>query len=127
MKHLGDIELFNRIQAGDRNAFSELITRYSEILFHFVHRRVSCVEESENILQEVFVDVWNQRQKITLELPLYRYLFKIAKIKVIEWIVNEQRKIVRAEILLTRFQRTLLSSKSEEELLAEELAVLSIF
>ncbi|MDF2476399.1 MAG: hypothetical protein K0S24_1882 [Sphingobacterium sp.] len=124
MKQLDDTELFTRIQADDRYAFSELVNRYSEILFRFIQRRVSCTEDSEDILQEVFVSLWNQRHKITITLSLYPYLFKTAKYKIIDWTVNEQKKVFRAEKLHASLQETFISPTSEEELLAKELAIL---
>jgi len=93
MKQLDDTELFIRIQADDRYAFSELVNRYSDILFRFIQRRVSCTEDSEDILQEVFVSLWNQRLNITIEYSLYPYLFKAAKYKIIDWTINEQKKL----------------------------------
>ncbi|CAM3815762.1 RNA polymerase sigma factor [Sphingobacterium prati] len=124
MKQLDDTELFARIQADDRYAFSELVNCYSDILFRFIQRRVSCVEDSEDILQEVFVSLWNQRHKITIEISLYPYLFKTAKYKIIDWTVHEQKKIASAEKLLASFQDAAISPTSEDELLAKELAVL---
>lgn len=124
MKQLDDTELFIRIQADDRYAFSELVNRYSDILFRFIQRRVSCIEDSEDIVQEVFVSLWNQRLNITIEYSLYPYLFKAAKYKIIDWTINEQKKIVRAEKLLASFQGASISPTSEEELLAKELALL---
>ncbi|MDF2516792.1 MAG: hypothetical protein K0R59_2088 [Sphingobacterium sp.] len=124
MEQLDDTELFTRIQADDRYAFSELVNRYSDILFRFIQRRVSCIEDSEDILQEVFVSLWNQRLHITIAYSLYPYLFQTAKYKIIDWTINEQKKIVRAEKLLANFQEESTSPTSEEELLAKELAQL---
>ncbi|MDR0263642.1 MAG: sigma-70 family RNA polymerase sigma factor [Sphingobacterium sp.] len=123
MEQLDDTELFAGIQANDRHAFSELVNRYSAILFRFIQRRVSCVEDSEDILQEVFVSLWNNRHKINIESSLYPYLFKTAKYKIIDWTIQEQRKVARAEALLQTYQ-TQATTTSEEELLAKELSVL---
>ena len=123
MEQLDDTELFAGIQANDRHAFSELVNRYSAILFRFIQRRVSCVEDSEDILQEVFVSLWNNRHKINIEYSLYPYLFKTAKYKIIDWTIQEQRKVARAEVLLQTYQ-TQSTTTSEEELLAKELSVL---
>lgn len=124
MEQLDDTVLFVGIQANDRHAFSELVNRYSAILFRFIQRRVSCVEDCEDILQEVFVALWNNRHKISIEYSLYPYLFKTAKYKIIDWTIHEQRKVVRAENLTQTFQTQTLTTTSEEELLAKELAVL---
>ncbi len=124
MEQLDDTDLFTRIQADDRYAFSELVNRYSEILFRFIQRRVSCSEDSEDILQEVFVSLWNQRHKITIEISLYPYLFKAAKYKIIDWTINQQKKVIHSEKLLVSFQEELISHTAEDELLAKELAIL---
>lgn len=124
MEQLDDTDLFTRIQADDRYAFSELVNRYSEILFRFIQRRVSCSEDSEDILQEVFVSLWNQRHKITIEISLYPYLFKAAKYKIIDWTINQQKKVIHSENLLVSFQEELISHTAEDELLAKELAIL---
>lgn len=124
MEQLDDTDLFTRIQADDRYAFSELVNRYSEILFRFIQRRVSCSEDSEDILQEVFASLWNQRHKITIEISLYPYLFKAAKYKIIDWTINQQKKVIHSEKLLVSFQEELISYTAEDELLAKELAIL---
>lgn len=124
MEQLDDTELLSSIQADDRHAFAELVHRYSDILFRFIQRRVACVEDSEDILQDVFVSLWNLRHRITIERSLYPYLFKTAKYKIIDWTINEQRKVARAEILLQKQHGELISPTSEEELLAKELASL---
>ncbi|MDR3011400.1 MAG: sigma-70 family RNA polymerase sigma factor [Sphingobacterium sp.] len=124
MEQLDDTELFAGIQANDRHAFSELVNRYSAILFRFIQRRVSCIEDSEDILQEVFVSLWNNRHKINIEYSLYPYLFKAAKYKIIDWTIQEQRKVARAEALLQTYQTQSTTATSEEELLAKELSAL---
>lgn len=124
MEQLDDLELFIRVQADDRNAFSALVNRYSDVLFRFIQRRISCTADSEDILQDVFVSLWNLRHQIMVEQSLYPYLFKATKYKIIDWMVKEQRKIVHAEKLLQHYGTELSVPTSEEELLAKELAAL---
>ncbi len=52
--------LLERIAAGDREAFAELYDRYSRPLYAFVLRIVSAPADAEDVLQEVFVQIWER-------------------------------------------------------------------
>jgi RNA polymerase sigma-70 factor (ECF subfamily) len=52
--------LISRIAAGDRDAFAELYDRYSSRLFGLILRLLRNRTESEDVLQEVFLQVWAQ-------------------------------------------------------------------
>ena len=54
-----DRELLRRIAAGDASALSDLYDRFSGLLLALA-RRILGEEEGEEILQEVFLQVWNQ-------------------------------------------------------------------
>ncbi|MEM8993673.1 MAG: sigma-70 family RNA polymerase sigma factor [Acidobacteriota bacterium] len=57
---LEDPELVAYIAAGDQRALSELFSRFSGMLLALSRRVVHDTEEAEDILQEVFLQVWNQ-------------------------------------------------------------------
>lgn len=54
-----DRELLHRIAAGDASALADLYDRFSGLLLALA-RRILGEEEGEEILQEVFLQVWNQ-------------------------------------------------------------------
>jgi RNA polymerase sigma-70 factor, ECF subfamily len=57
---LTDVALLDRILARDPNALGELYDAYSRLLFGLSLRILQNREEAEEILQEVFVQVWSR-------------------------------------------------------------------
>jgi RNA polymerase sigma-70 factor (ECF subfamily) len=55
-----DIALIERIVARDTSAIGELYDRYSRLLFGLILRILKDQSEAEEVLQEVFVQVWTR-------------------------------------------------------------------
>jgi len=72
-------ELVLKLKNGDQNAFTKLMEVYKSLLAKRILRILKSPEETEEVLQELFVRVWIHRQKINEELPLQAYLFQIGK------------------------------------------------
>ena len=60
LKSLEDKQLVLAIREGQEAAVSELYDRYSNMLVALAHRVLRDAADSEEILQEVFLQVWNQ-------------------------------------------------------------------
>lgn len=60
-----DINLLKRISTGDRVAFAELYDRLSNVLFAAAYRVLNQREAAEDVLQEVFLQIWQKA-------PLYQ-------------------------------------------------------
>ncbi len=55
-----DAELLRRIAGGDRSAFSDFYDQYSGLLFSIAVRVLNDSKEAEDVLQEVFLQIWNK-------------------------------------------------------------------
>jgi RNA polymerase sigma-70 factor (ECF subfamily) len=55
-----DVELLSAIARGDSSALGRLYDRYSAILFGLVSRILGDRSEAEDVLQEVFLQVWKK-------------------------------------------------------------------
>ena len=55
-----DQELIERLRRGDKNAFREIYARYSQIVFNLAFRMLRSREEAEEVVQEIFLQVWNK-------------------------------------------------------------------
>ncbi|WP_299301917.1 sigma factor [uncultured Brachybacterium sp.] len=53
-------ELLSRVARGDEDAFSRLYDDTSSLLFALIKRVVRDVSISEEVLQEVYVEIWKQ-------------------------------------------------------------------
>lgn len=71
-------ELLLLIQKDDRIAFYHLYDRYCRRLYGFVLRYLKQREDAEEIVQEVFVKIWESRNKIDAYSSFEAFLFTIA-------------------------------------------------
>lgn len=56
-----DEQLIRRFQAGDESAFEEIVHRYKNRLMNFAYRFVLDTEEAEDIVQDTFLKVYQNR------------------------------------------------------------------
>ena len=54
------MELLRRIAGGDRSAFSDFYDQYSGLLFSIAVKVLNDSREAEDVLQEVFMQIWNK-------------------------------------------------------------------
>lgn len=79
MKHLTDKELLDAIRLDNHAAFEELFNRYWDYLFGIVYRRLNDREETLDVVQEIFVYLWNRRASLSIRNGLEPYLFTAAR------------------------------------------------
>jgi RNA polymerase sigma-70 factor (ECF subfamily) len=71
-------ELLLLIQKDDKVAFYNLYERYSKRLYGFVLKFIKQDEDAEEIVQEVFIKIWEARNKIDVYSSFESFLFTIA-------------------------------------------------
>ncbi len=72
-----DKELLLLIQKDDRVAFYHIYERYSKKLYRFVIRYIKQEADAEEIVQEVFIKIWESRNKIDVYSSFGSFLFTI--------------------------------------------------
>lgn len=100
-----DSELIILLRKGSTKAFEAIYTRYWKKLYAFVYRNLHSKEEAEEILHEVFLSLWNNRNEATIN-HLGIYLFIAAR--------NQINKIIRREINFRRYREFEIMSRLEE-------------
>jgi RNA polymerase sigma-70 factor (ECF subfamily) len=73
-----EARLLKELKKGDHAAFEEIFERYSKPLFQFSLSYLKSKEAAEDIVQEVFLKIWNNRQEIKTDTSFQSYLFTIA-------------------------------------------------
>lgn len=79
-----DCELLDLIRSGDRIAFSEIYNRYWKKIFTVAANKVGQPEEAEEIVQDIFISLWNRREEIIITTSLNAYLAVSVKYRVIK-------------------------------------------
>src|ERR1700757_4082883 len=62
-----DFDLMKGIQAGDSDALSQLYDRYNGILKALILRVIHNEAEADDLLQEIFMEIWNQAKNFSAE------------------------------------------------------------
>src|SRR3954454_4768094 len=62
-----DFDLMKGIQAGDANALSQLYDRYNGILKALILRVIHNEAEADDLLQEIFMEIWNQARNFSAQ------------------------------------------------------------
>jgi RNA polymerase sigma-70 factor (ECF subfamily) len=81
MQTTSDEVLIGRIAAGDRLAMQVLFSRHHVPVYRFVLRIVRNEATAEDLISEVFLDVWRQAGKFEGRSAVSTWLFSIARFK----------------------------------------------
>jgi RNA polymerase sigma-70 factor (family 1) len=73
-----DTELVERLQKGDVEAFDLLYNKYSGKLYAFGLKYLRSTEEAEELVQSVFLKLWENYRNLKKESSFKSYLFTIA-------------------------------------------------
>ena len=76
MKQFSDNELYDRIKNGNQEAFELVFLRYYEELCRYATNILGNKEASEEIVQDVFVKMWETRVTIKIDVSLKAYLYR---------------------------------------------------
>lgn len=75
---VSDIELINKILAGDHELFSELVTRYKKLIYSVVYNMIKDKEEVNDISQEIFIRLYQALNRYNPEYKFSTWSVKIA-------------------------------------------------
>lgn len=113
-----DSNLLSRLKEGDRDAFDAIYWRFSPKAYNTVFHLLNDSDTAEDIVQELFLTVWEKRQNIQPELNFEAYISVIARNLAYKYIEEAFRKIQSSDDLLTL---NLLTSSEEDTVDAESL------
>lgn len=68
-----------QLAAGDAEAFKHLFDTYFDRLYRYAYRYLQSAEESQDLVHDVFLQIWRQRRRIGLEQDLRAYLYVTAR------------------------------------------------
>jgi RNA polymerase sigma-70 factor (ECF subfamily) len=75
--------LIRELQRGNAKAFEELYFRYHARLYNFCNRIIRNTQEAEGLVQEIFITIWENREKLDENKSFSGFIFKIARNKII--------------------------------------------
>jgi RNA polymerase sigma-70 factor (ECF subfamily) len=77
MPQLSDRELVENFRNGDIKGFNELVRRYQQKVYWIARRTLGSHEDADDVVQEVFVRVYEGLKHFRGESTLYTWLYRI--------------------------------------------------
>lgn len=72
-----DEKMVKALQRGDIFAFNELFHKYSQKIYNFIIKHIRREDDVEDLMQEIFICIWNRRKSIDEKQSFNGYLFAI--------------------------------------------------
>lgn len=99
---------FEAIKSGNRNEFEKMFNTYYADLCAYSFLYLDDESESKNLVQELFIHLWEKRKSVTITSSLRAYLFQSTRNKSLNYIRDHKKK---SPVTIT--------SKLENEIVAE--------
>lgn len=131
MTLLSDKQLFKEVSEGNEQAFQQLYNRYYQRIYSFAVKVVKSTHVAEEVVQEVFIRLWEQRELLSEVKSPDNYLFIVIRNHVFNHLRTAANELNRREQLWEAFQQrvadeaTTLEAQEAEQFLDLLLAKLS--
>jgi RNA polymerase sigma factor (sigma-70 family) len=99
---LSDEELLTRLQRGEHNAFDILFDRYWQPLYQTARARLNDSDMAQDIVQEIFIKIWQRRSELQIKGSLENYLRSAVRLKVISHYRSAKVTMVQLDDALER-------------------------
>lgn len=91
-KTQNDYFLGLQLKNSDQAAFSEIFDRYQPLLYRHAYKWLQDRDVAKDIIQEVFITIWDKRGSITYKDNLSGYLYTVLRNCILRHIQLDQRK-----------------------------------
>lgn len=85
-----ETELISLLNEGDHQAFTEIYSRYVELLYRHAHKVLNDTDACNDVVQDVFLMIWARHKTIRILGSLSAYLYKAVKNRVLDYISHQQ-------------------------------------
>jgi len=89
---VSELDLVKRCQAGDTEAFDELVTRYRTRIFGMIYNMVHSEQDAWDLAQDSFVKAWRSIKRFRGHSSFYTWIYRIVMNVTIDWLRKKQVK-----------------------------------
>lgn len=89
---VSELDLVKRCQAGDADAFDQLVTRYRLRVFGMIYNMVHNEQDAWDLAQDSFVKAWKSISRFRGSSSFYTWMYRIVTNVTIDWIRKKQVK-----------------------------------
>ncbi len=112
--------LFEQLSQGDESAFAKIYNRYWQELYNAAYKRMPEKEKCQDVIQNVFTDLWNRKAELNLVNPA-AYLHTAVRFQVLKQLTRGAKSSSFTE----KFEEELISPLATDScVLEKELRIL---
>lgn len=107
-------DLLQQVAAGNEHAFRLLVEQYSGLLYKFIYRHTNDSALSEEIVQDIFVKIWQTRETLTGLRSFRAFLLIVSR----NHVLNTIKKMMREKKKQWEWQKenTIIQEEDRQEL-----------
>ena len=94
---VSELDLVKRCQAGEADAFDELVVRYRTRIFGMIYNMVHNEQDAWDLAQDSFVKAWKSMKRFRGQSSFYTWMYRIVMNVTIDWLRKKQIKGAGAE------------------------------
>ena len=94
---VSELDLVTRCQAGDTEAFDELVTRYRTRVFSMIYNMVHNEQDAWDLAQDSFLKAWKSIKRFRGKSSFYTWIYRIVMNVTIDWLRKKHVKGAGAE------------------------------
>jgi len=94
---VSELDLVRRCQAGDTEAFDELVTRYRTRVFSMIYNMVHSEQDAWDLAQDSFLKAWKSIKRFRGRSSFYTWIYRIVMNVTIDWLRKKHIKGAGAE------------------------------
>jgi len=113
-----EIIWLQRLIAGDEDAFANIYKKFNRSIYHFIVKYVSSSQMAEDLAQEVFIKLWENRENLGNVQSFRSYLFVTAR----NHTLNAMKTAFRSEAAMGVIVNSFVNTRStiEEDIIHGE-------
>ena len=112
MRHPENEHLAKRLKKGDVSSFNLIFNNYNQKVYNFCLRFLKDKNDAEEVTQEVFIALWQNRNKIDSKLSIVAYILSIAR--------NQIYQVFRKSFYKQAYVEYMVNSLEKPDFLTED-------
>lgn len=91
-RHVEEEELIAQLKLGSEEAFAQIYDFYWKRLLYMAISKLRDLDEAEDVVQDIFVSLWNRREDLFIRTSLNSYLAVAVKFRVLKALAKKQHQ-----------------------------------
>ncbi len=118
MAELSDKDIIKKIKNGEIDHYSYIVKKYTTLIYKFIERKLFKKDETDDLVQNVFISFYKAIEKFDEQRPIKPYLFQIVQ--------NELKMYFRSYKKSVSIDERIISEDKHENIKIEDFKFLSI-